>query len=86
MPELVYLLCMLTGAGCALLLLRQWTRRRTRLLLWVALCFVGLALNNLLLFIDMVVFGPEIDLSLVRQAPAVLGVGLLLYGLVWDLR
>jgi hypothetical protein len=86
MRELVYLLCMLTSVGCALLLLRRWVHGRTRLLLWVALCFVGLALNNLLLFVDMVVVGPDVDLSILRQTPAVLGVGLLLYGLVWDVR
>jgi hypothetical protein len=86
MPELVYLLCLLTSAGCALLMLRHWSRRRAPLLLWVGCCFVGLALNNLLLFVDMVLVGNEMDLSIVRQVPAVLGVGVLLYGLVWDVR
>lgn len=86
MPELVYLLCMLTSFGCAALLLRQWARGRARLLLWVGCCFVGLALNNLLLFVDLVLIGPKTDLSLIRQVPSLLGVGVLLYGLVWDAR
>lgn len=86
MAELVYLLCMLTSVGCAILLLRQWTRRRARLLLWVGCCFVGLALNNLLVFVDLVLIGPSIDLRLVRQVPVLLGVLVLLHGLVWDVR
>jgi hypothetical protein len=85
MGEAVYFLCALTSAACAALLLRSYARRRTRLLLWCALCFVGLAINNGLLFIDLVVV-PDVDLSLVRQVPALAGLLLLLHGLVWDTR
>ena len=52
---------------------------------WSALCFVGLALNNLMLIVD-VRFIPEIDLSTWRMVPAVIGVAVLLYGLIWETR
>ena len=80
---LVYVLCALTSAACAALLLRGYRRARQRLLLWSGLCFVGLALNNLLLVIDVRV-APQTDLSLVRTLPALAGVALLLYGFIWD--
>ena len=82
---IVYALCAVTSAVCALLLLRGYKRSRVRLLLWSGLCFAGLAINNLLLFIDLRVL-VETDLSLVRTVPAVIGVGILLYGLVWETR
>jgi hypothetical protein len=85
MAEAVYFLCALTSVGCAGLLLRAYARRRTRLLLWCGLCFVGLAFNNLLLFTDLVLV-PDVDLSLVRQVSALASVLVLLYGLVWDAR
>lgn len=81
--SLVYALCALTSIGCAVLLLRGYARSRFRLLLWSGLCFVGLALNNVLLFIDIRVM-PEIDLSVWRTVPAVVGVAILLYGLIWE--
>ena len=83
MAEAVYFLCALTSAGCAALLLRAYARRRTRLLLWCALCFIGLTLNNVLLFTDLVLV-PDVDLSLLRQVSALASVLVLLYGLVWD--
>jgi heme/copper-type cytochrome/quinol oxidase subunit 4 len=81
----VYALCALTSIACAVLLLRGYRRSRVRLLLWSGLCFAGLALNNVLLFIDLRVLA-ETDLSLVRTIPAVAGVLVLLYGLVWETR
>jgi Family of unknown function (DUF5985) len=44
-----------------------------------------LALNNSLLFLDLVVV-PDVDLSLLRYTIALLAVLLLLVGLVWDAR
>ena len=79
----VHLLCALTSLACAVLLLRGWRRSRVRLLLWSGLCFVGLALNNVLLVIDVHV-APDRDLSLVRTLPALAGVALLLWGFIWD--
>jgi hypothetical protein len=83
--SLVYALCALTSAGCAILLARGYRRRRTRLLLWSTLCFAGLALNNGLLFIDLVLV-PSLDLSVWRGLTGLGALLLLLYGLVWDRR
>ena len=81
----VFALCALTSLACDWLLLRGWSRSRVRLLLWSGLCFAGLAVNNILLFVDLRVL-PATDLSVVRTIPAVIGVALLLYGLVWEER
>lgn len=81
MAEAVYILCALTSAICALLLFRGHQRTKTQLLLWSAICFLGFALNNAILFVDVVVV-PTHDLSVIRLLPAVIGVGALLYGLV----
>jgi hypothetical protein len=83
MAVIVYALCAITSLACALLLLRGYRQSGVRLLLWSGLCFCGLALNNLLLLIDTQLV-PEIDLSMVRTMPALIGVMLLLYGLVWE--
>lgn len=81
--SVVYLLCALTSLACAVLLFRGYRRSRARLLLWSGLCFVGFFLNNLLLFVDLQVM-PGVDLAVLRMVPAVAGVGMLLYGLVWE--
>lgn len=83
MATLIYGLCALTSIACAALLLRGYASTRVRLLLWSGLCFTGLALNNIILFVDLRVV-PEIDLSVWRTLPALVGVGLLLYGLIWE--
>jgi hypothetical protein len=83
MAESVYLMCAATSLGCAVLLLRGYLTSRTRLLLWSSLCFIGLFLNNALLFIDLVV-APEIDLLLLRNAVGLGSLMLLAFGLVWD--
>ncbi len=83
MAEVVYLLCAATSVACAVLLLRGYARTGTRLLLWSGLCFVGLALNNVVLAIDLMVV-PGVDLSTWRLVPAAAGILLLLYGLVWE--
>ncbi|HYR10524.1 MAG TPA: DUF5985 family protein [Longimicrobium sp.] len=85
MATLVYSLCALTSLACAVLLLRGYAASRARLLLWSGLCFAGLATNNVLLLIDKSVM-PAVDLSLWRTLPALAGVALLLYGLVWETR
>lgn len=83
MAETVYVLCALTSLACAGLLLRAYAASRVRLLFWCLLCFVGLALNNVVLFIDKVV-APDVDLSVWRGLPATLGVAALVFGLIWD--
>jgi hypothetical protein len=81
--EAVYVLCALTSLACTWLLLRSYAETRVRLLLWSGLCFVGLALNNLILFVDKIVT-PDVDLSTVRLLPAFVGVCVLLFGLIWE--
>jgi hypothetical protein len=80
----VYLLCLLTSAACAWLLVRTYLKSRTKLLLWSAACFVMLALNNLFVVADLIVF-PNFHLTLLRSLSALAGVGLLLYGFVSEL-
>ena len=81
----VYALCALTSIACTVLLLRGYLRTGVRLLLWSGICFAGFAVNNVLLFIDLRVL-PETDLSIVRTLPAIIGVMLLIFGLVWETR
>jgi hypothetical protein len=85
MATLVYVLCALTASACAVLLLRSWRRRGVELLLWSGLGFVGFALGNLMLVLDLVVI-PDVDLSLYRNIPILAGLAVLLYGLVWETR
>jgi hypothetical protein len=85
MAETVYLLCALTSVMCAVLLIRSWTRSRARILLWSSFCFIGLAINNVLLFIDLVV-APDVDLSWARSVTAVFSVSLLVIGMIWERR
>ncbi len=80
----VYLLCLLTSAACAWLLVRSYLRSRTKLLLWSAACFVLLALNNLFVVADVVVF-PGFDFALLRSLSAFAAVGMLLYGFISEL-
>lgn len=83
MAEVVYFLCMLTSLACAVLLMRGYSRSRSRLLFWSAMCFVGLTLNNAILVVDLV-FVRHVDLSTWRLVPAAVGFAALLYGLVWE--
>lgn len=83
MAMVVYVLCALTSLTCAILLLRAYAKQRVALLLWTALCFCGLAANNLLLVVDVAL---SLELAVWRKLPALLGVLLLLHGLVEDVR
>lgn len=83
MGSVVYGLCAMASVTCAVLLLSAYRRQPSRLVLWSGLCFVGLALNNLLLFTDLVV-SPGVDLSLSRSVTAAASVTLLLAALIWD--
>lgn len=82
-PAVVYALCAVTSLVCAGLLLRAYWRTRTRLLLWSSISFVGLAANNVLLFVDLILV-PSVDLSILRAATALSAVVVLLFGLIWE--
>ncbi len=83
MEAAVYVLCATTAFVCSLLLWRRYRRQRIALLLWCALFFLALTLENLVLFVDLVLL-PQTDLSLLRNSVALLGVLVLLYGLIWE--
>ena len=83
MAAVVYYLCALTSLACAVLLLRSYAQRKVRLLLWSGICFAGFALNNALLIADRVIF-PDRDLAVYRTVPALVGLMVLIYGLIWD--
>ena len=83
MASVVYGLCAAASLFCALLVFGHYRRRRDRVLLWVALSFAGLVVNNLLLFADFIVV-PSLDLSLYRSLSAAAALSLLLFGLLWD--
>ena len=85
MATLVYFLCAATSIGCAMLLVRSWRRSRVRLLMWCALGFTGLAINNILLFADRVLV-PERDLGVLRDASGFAAMAVLLFGLIWESR
>ncbi len=85
MDMVVYAVCALTSMLAAGLLARGYLRSRAALLLWSTLCFVGLALNNVILFVDKVV-APDVDFSLARGLSGFVAVALLLYGLIEESR
>lgn len=85
MGVVVYILCALTSSACGVMLLRGYHRSRSRLLFWSTVCFWGLALNNILLFFDLVVTGPTLDLSVIRGIVGLSSLMALVYGLVWDI-
>ena len=69
MGPAVYILGALTSLICGLLLLRSYSQVRKKLLLWSGLCFVGLAVSNSLVFVDLVVF-PDVNLYRLRLVTA----------------
>jgi hypothetical protein len=53
--------------------------------MWVALGFIGLALNNVILFVDQVI-AKDADLHTVRNFSGLAAVAVLLFGLIWESR
>ncbi|HEX5425634.1 MAG TPA: DUF5985 family protein [Candidatus Acidoferrales bacterium] len=84
MGAAVYILGTLTTLACGGLLLRGYARGRSKLLLWSAICFLGLAISNALVFIDLVVLPASIDLYFWRLLTATLAMVALMYGLIWE--
>lgn len=76
-------LTLLTTVLCAVLLLRAYQNVRKRLLLWSALCFIGLAVANLLRIADLRIF-LALDLYTYRLGIIAIAMGLLLWGLIWE--
>jgi hypothetical protein len=87
MAAAIYSLCSLVALVCAFLLLRAYVSNRYRLLLWSSICFVFLALNNLALVLDLVVWpSPELDLRLPRLLLALAAIVSLIWGFVWEVE
>lgn len=82
--QLVYILCFLTSTLCAGLLIRGYIRNRTRILLWSAVCFVLLAMNNLLAVVDLVLLPTQVELGTARVGMSLAGVLVLIYGFIWE--
>ncbi len=82
MAEAVYILCALTSILCAALLFRGYRANRTRLLFWASLSFLFLAIDNVVLYLDLVILRP--DLFWYRTGCALAGMLLLLFGLIWE--
>jgi hypothetical protein len=85
MAEAIYILCALTGILCAVLLYRSYRANRTPLLFWASLAFLLLAVNNVLLYVDLVVL-PSADLFWYRTGFSLAAMLLLVFGLVWETR
>ena len=83
MSGFVYGACALTSMLCAWLLFRSFRQTHYKLLLWSGLCFAGLALSNLVLVMDKVVF-PDINFGNYRLATALIALLPLLYGLIFE--
>ena len=83
LPGLVYLLCFLASALCAALLVRQYGRARTPVLLWSAGCFILLAVSNLLVVVDQLIL-TEVDLKAPRLVLTLVAVSVLLFGFIWE--
>lgn len=79
----LYLLAIATSLACTLLLYRAYVRSHLRLLLWSACCFVGLTVNNVILFFDLVVY-PAMDLRPARLIAALAGMMFLLYAFIFE--
>jgi len=81
--ESIYVLCAATSLVAAALLLRRYRARRTPLLLWSCIGFFGLAVNNVLVFVDLGVLTAS-DLSLPRTLAGAIAMLALVYGLIWE--
>jgi hypothetical protein len=86
MSEVIFILCALMSVVCSLALARGYRDSKTKLLFWGALCFGFLALNNIFLCIDLLVF-PTVDLNgpLWRNLLSAIAGGLLLFGLIGEI-
>jgi hypothetical protein len=82
--DLVYLLCFVTSAASALILWTMYSLHRTRLLLCGSLCLGGLAANNALLVVDLLMVSSP-AFAVTRAVVAAVSTLTLVIGLLWDL-
>jgi hypothetical protein len=84
MGPAVYFLGVIITLACSVLLLRGYLRVKQKLLFWSALCFFVLALSNVLVVIDLVIYPDEVNLYRWRLLSAAIAMMLLVYGLIWE--
>lgn len=86
MAEVVYILSSLLSVICAGLLFRGYLRHPSHLLLWSSLCFGFMAINGMILVVDLVLL-PDVNFNgfTWRNLFAACGGSLLLFGLIWEL-
>ncbi len=80
MAEAVYLLCAIFSIVCTVLLFRGYRATKSPLLLRSCICFGFLAVSNLALVADLILF-PAVNLSLWRTGIALTGMLALVVGL-----
>jgi hypothetical protein len=85
-PTVVYVLCFVTSAACAWMLGASYQRNGTRLLLWSAICFGLLAVSNLVLVLDLVVWAKNVDLRVLRLLLSLAAIAALLWGFIWEVE
>jgi len=81
--DAIYTLCAGTSLMAAWLLLRHYSSRRSRILLWSCVGFAGLSVNNVLVLLDFGLF-PGVDLSILRSLTAAVSLAVLVSGLIWE--
>ncbi len=82
MSEATFILCAITSVVSAILLARG-APQGGRLLFWGSVFFAGMALNNILLFVDAWM-GPTVDWSLLPNIAAFISIAILIYALIWE--
>ena len=82
MTAILYSLCAVIALFSAVMLLRGFRRTGYELLRWSSYCFFGFTVNNVVLFMDRIIF-PEADMHVWRLLTALISVSLLVYGLVF---
>lgn len=80
--SILFLLAIVTSLACMVLLFRGYMRSGLRILMWSALCFVCLSINNILLFVDLVLLPDNVDLRIFRHSTALVGMVFMIYGFI----
>lgn len=61
MAEVVFLLCAVVSTACTIALYMGFRKTHNQLLLWGAICFLLLAVNNIFLCVDLILL-PEVEM------------------------
>ena len=83
MAPSAYALCGVTSLICFGLLLRSYLSNRIKLLFWSSLAFFFFVIQNVILFIDLVIV-PQTDLAPWRTVTEFIGALVLLIALIWE--